>query len=152
MQPVYLIDPTTEPIKTGLGPSLYNNVTNENEKQLTPTMMVSLGPVTAVGPTAVWTPATGKRFRMMGYQIVLAAGTTAAAGSTLTLSDDATDIVRIAICGAAMAAPGVPVVLASVNLPGNGYLSTTADNALNLALSTALAVGGVCVNVFGVEE
>jgi len=135
--PVFQIDPYSNPVKALVQ---------------TATVFKTLGLTTAAGDTVIWTPATGKRFRMMGFQIVLAQGTTAAAASTVQIRDGATVLFTYALAGAVLVAPVVPMVIADTKLPGMGYLSTAVNAVLNLNLSTALAVGGVTVNAWGTEE
>lgn len=112
--------------------------------------------VTAAGQTAVWTPAAGHRFRLMGFIITLSDDATlAVAGeTTLTLQDAAAAIhafdfwlPSVAITTALGICP--PIV---VNLPQNGYLSSAINQALNANLSTALATGKFRVNAWGAEE
>ena len=94
--------------------------------------------VTAGTPVAVWTPAAGKKFRMMGF--ILA---TTVAGSILM--EDAT--------GGANEFFRVPLLAASVPIAspplGNGYLSTTANNALFIDVTVTGIVSGV---IYGTEE
>lgn len=116
----------------------------------TPIVYKTLGLTTAAGDTALWDPAAGKKFRLMGYTIDIAAGTTAAASCVIQLRDNATVIFTHSVNGGALAASAGRVI-ASVQLNGNGYISIASDNILNLNLSSALAVGGVCVNAWGTE-
>ena len=107
----------------------------------------------AVGPTSVWTPAAGKKFRLMGYQISVA-GTLAATGvETITLSDGATAIRNhIAALIQTPAAGTAPYGAVFESDLGQGYLSAAANNHLNLTLGTALATGNVSINLWGTEE
>jgi hypothetical protein len=117
----------------------------------TPTVFKTTALITAAGDTVVWAATAGKKHRIMGYNIELAAGTTAAAGSVLTLVDDATTVSTHPICGAALAA-SPNVVLANVVYPGNGYLQAAVNKDIKINLSTVLAVGGVSINIYGTEE
>lgn len=92
--------------------------------------------ITAGTPLVVWTPATGKKFRLQGFSLSVSAacypiikdgGTTAVLNGPL-----------LAIAGV-YTTPGM----------GNGILSTTANNALNLDVSANATVTGF---VFGIEE
>jgi hypothetical protein len=101
----------------------------------------------AIGSTALWDPAAGKRFRIMGYVVILPSTATSAAGTTLTLMDDATVVFTLHVIGTTTTG-----VAYSVTLPGNGYLSAATDNILNINCSAALTVGVITVNVWGTEE
>jgi hypothetical protein len=122
-----------------------------NEALRTPTLFKTTALITAAGDTVVWSATAAKKHRIMGYNIELAAGTTAVAGSVLTLVDDATTISTHPICGAALAA-SPNVVLANVVYPGNGYLQAAVNKDIKINLSTVLAVGGVSINIYGTEE
>ena len=90
----------------------------------------------AAGANAVWTPAAGKKFRLMGFHLSFS-GTVNA-----KWQDGTTDITGLYY--------GVANTVVNGGLPeANGYLSAAADNVLNLNLSAAVAVGGL---VWGVEE
>lgn len=106
---------------------LYNNVANGWEALRTPQIFKTLGLTTAAGDTALWDPAAGKKFRLMGVIIDIAAGTTAAAASLLQLRDNAVVISNHTICGGALAASAGRTLVNHV-FPGNGYLSVAADN------------------------
>lgn len=108
---------------------------------------------TAAGSTAVWTPTAGKRFRLMGYTISVA-GTLAATGvQTIKLEDSATVIknhlANVIETPSASISGGDTQI--GVDL-GQGELSATVNNVLNINLSTAMATGGVAINVWGTEE
>jgi hypothetical protein len=86
----------------------------------------------------VWTPAAGKRFRLMGWLL-----------STNTVAD-------LILCDNAVGAPfartGPQQINTGVASPpnmGNGFLSAAANNVLRLDVSVAATVGGM---VFGTEE
>jgi len=105
------------------------------------------GTANAIGSTALWTPAAGKKFRVMGYTFTLPSTATSAAGTVITLKDDATSVFTIIVMGTTSGA-----LSGSVELPGNGYLSTAADNVLNINCSAALTAGQIAVSVWGTEE
>jgi hypothetical protein len=89
--------------------------------------------VVAGTPVSVWTPAAGKKFRLMGAVMM------ATAGSAIIVKDTSpVEIMRLPAQG-----PGAPTNL------GNGYLSSAANNQLFLDLTASGAVHGV---VFGTEE
>lgn len=88
--------------------------------------------------TTLWTPAAGKRFRLLGYS--LSSATTA---SAITLRDNTAGPTFMFIPNQAL---GVPVTSPDL---GNGYLSLTANNVL-----TALGGAGQILSgfLFGTEE
>lgn len=108
---------------------------------------------TAAGATPVWTPSSGKKFRLLGYTIDVA-GTMAATGvQTLQLQDDATTFKNH--LAEVIETTTVSISNSTTNIGadlGQGYLSTAADNVLNLVLGTDMATGGVAINVWGTEE
>ena len=104
----------------------------------------------------IWTPAAGKKFRLMGYSILLSDDATlAAAGETLlTLLDNATAIglaynFYVPLTALDTNFSGSHI---GVNLPPNGYLSVAANNPLKATLGTYLATGSFSINVWGSEE
>jgi hypothetical protein len=110
---------------------------------------------TSSGNTAVWTPATGKFFRIMRYRIeVTNSATQSSAGDIDIKFQDATTDIGIAnslyVPNAIDAGTG-SYSTGWIDL-GNGILSTSANNVLNLNLSAALTAGKVRVLVCGIEE
>ena len=86
--------------------------------------------------TTVWTPAAGKKFRLMGYALFSDTGT------VLTFRDNT--------AGTTIIKDGVAANNRSVSAPmGNGILSATINNLLTLQATTAATINGV---VFGTEE
>lgn len=107
---------------------------------------------TTVAATAIWTPAAGKKFRLMGYVICPDAGLAAAGIQLITFLDQAAAITiahQTYLPIAASITHQVPIV---VNLPGNGYLSSAANNVLNVTLTSACTAGAISVFVYGTEE
>jgi hypothetical protein len=107
---------------------------------------------TTVAATAVWTPAAGKKFRLMGYVICPDAGMGVAGIELITFLDSAAAITiahqtYLPIAGSIQ--HQTPIVVA---LPGNGYLSSAANNVLNVTLTTAVTAGAVSIFVYGTEE
>jgi hypothetical protein len=110
---------------------------------------------TASGDTALWTPTSGKKFRLLRYQIQITgdAATSGGADIDIVLRDSTT---------ALAAAYSLYVPAASVNALGadntgwqdlgNGILSAAANNVLNINLSAALTSGKVRVVCAGTEE
>lgn len=97
--------------------------------------------ITAATPQAVWTPATGKRFRLLGFCVL---PTVANVG---ILFEDATggtnEFLRFPPT-AAVATAQVPVLVGPF-----GYLSTTINNALFLDVTITSTISGY---VYGTEE
>ena len=91
--------------------------------------------VTAGTPVNVWTPATGKKFRLMGYALGLTV-----AGAVILL-DNTTEILRTAIKPANDGMSSPPM--------GNGILSAAANNILKVNVTATGTVHGF---VFGTEE
>ena len=110
----------------------------------------------ANGNTALWTPAAGKKFRLMRYRIDVTGNAAAAAAAvkTISLFDGAAgatgQAVSVFVPGAALA--GAALYTSGWIDLGNGYLSAAANNVLNVNLSTALTAGVVRVIACGTEE
>lgn len=136
-----------------IAPYLYNGLTLDAQR--TPNVFKT-ATATAAGNTSVWTPAAGKKFRLMGFTIeVTETATQAAAGvNDLTLQDSGAAIglgFSPWIPAAALTAQQAGYLSGQVQL-GNGYLSAAANNVLQINLSTALTAGKVRVNAWGTEE
>ena len=91
--------------------------------------------ITAGTPVSLWTPATGKKFRVLGFALSLSV-----AGSVI-LKDNTTEILRTPLLAAGVGLASPPM--------GLGILSSTVNNALQLDASVTGSVSGF---VFGVEE
>jgi hypothetical protein len=105
---------------------------------------------TAAGNTAVWTPAAGTKFRLMGYTISVAGILAATAVQTIQLRDGATTVIdRRAATVTATTPTGDSQLAADF---GQGQLSALANNVLNINLGSAMTGGGVYVNAWGTEE
>lgn len=128
--PVFLIDPNTgKPLITQ------------------PTTWKS-GNYNTMGDQALWTPAAGKKFRILGFSYFLGDYATTAAGSLITMKDGSTILFYLAQINTTVQG----VISQFVALPNNGYLSSAANNVLNINLSAALTACSFEINVFGVEE
>lgn len=110
----------------------------------------------AAGTTAIWTPAAGKRFRLMRLEMSLPGNAAQAVAGILTLQlMDAATGVPLAFD---VFVPAVPLTTSVTGWRsgwidlGNGILSAAANNALGLSLSAALTTGSVRVNACGTEE
>jgi hypothetical protein len=113
---------------------------------------------TASGNTALWTPTSGKKFRLMGLLVELTADATLAAAATfhITLQDTAAAMnlgwsARVGTTGATTTTTA-NIIEAGWSDFGNGFLSAAANNVLNLNLSAALTAGVVRATAFGTEE
>jgi len=134
--------------------ALFNGATWDRPR--TPKVFTTKSSATASGDTAVWTPAAGKKFRVMRFMIAVQGLSTTAAGGTvaITLRDATSAILHtFNINVPAVALTGAALLYESnwIDL-GNGYLSAVANNVLNVNLGTAFTAGGVDVFVAGTEE
>lgn len=140
-------------------PSFYGGGTQGNGLQRTPTIFKTAS-ATASGNTAVWTPAAGKKFRLMRFKVQLTANATLAAAAVLTVSfqDSATGLAfthdfyvgQVALTAAtALFTPGEDSGWIDL---GNGFASALANNVLNVNLSATLTSGNIRVIACGTEE
>jgi hypothetical protein len=111
---------------------------------------------TASGSTALWTPAAGRKFRLMRYSVFVTDNAIRAAAGVLTVSllDSAADIAQdhdIFVPSSALDTTGALYSSGWIDL-GNGVLSAAANNVLNVNLSAALTAGNVRVIACGTEE
>lgn len=132
---------------------LYNGATFDRER--TPNVFKT-ATVAGGGNTAVWTPTTGKKFRLMRYSIQVPAHVATSGGSAIAaiFNDGASTAIGV---GASFYAPATSVTASpgatNFNFDlGNGYLSVAVNNVLNINLSAALSAGTVRVTVAGTEE
>lgn len=110
---------------------------------------------TAVGNTAVWTPAAGKKFRLMRYMIQVTGNAAQATGGIFTVDlQDATTSTNITHSFFVPGTAGTSLAGLSTDWVdlGNGTLSSATNNVLNVNLSAALTSGVVRVVVCGTEE
>jgi hypothetical protein len=108
---------------------------------------------TAAGNTAIWTPTAGKKFRLMRVTMKLTnSATLASAGNLLAqLFDGAAGVIGIANNWFVGASGNAQHQSYNFDL-GNGYLSSAANNVLNVNLSVALTAGLLSITVAGTEE
>lgn len=111
----------------------------------------------ASGDTALWTPLTGNKFRVLKFKIQLTADAATSGGARITvlLRDATTDIgvghiVFVPSAGATALNAGYDS--GWIDLGQFGYLSTAANAVLNINLSAALTAGLCNVIVAGTEE
>jgi hypothetical protein len=145
-----MAQPFTAPVLTF--PLVYSGTTWERLRVPT---TVRTAAVTATGTTTLWTPAGGKKFRLMRALVLLAGNAATAGGAVLTveLRDGATPVgltydVYVPAAGGTTVGGWTP---GWVDL-GNGVLSAAANNVLGVNLSAALSAGTVRVVVCGTEE
>jgi hypothetical protein len=125
-------------------------------KARTPTMFKS-AQATASGNTAVWTPLTGNKFRVLKLVIMVTANASLASGGveTITFQDASTGLgisVDVYIPTTAVTTTAGDAYTQTIDLGYCGIGSAAANNALNVNLSTALATGNVRVIAMGTEE
>jgi len=112
---------------------------------------------TASGNTAIWTPLTGNKWMLLAYQIQVTDNATlgSAGVETITFQDGTTAFgfgTDVYIPATALDTELQGYSGPWVSMGQFGYQSSTANNALNVNLGTALATGNVRVNVCGVEN
>lgn len=105
---------------------------------------------------AVWTPASGKRFRLLRlwFDVTGNAAVAAAGPVTISLLDSSTQmgIARSVFLPATAGTVGGNLATLSADLGPLGILSSAANNVLNVLLGSALTSGVVRVAVQGTEE
>lgn len=108
------------------------------QAQRVPGKYVTVNSVVVTGETTIWTPAAGKRFRVLGYNLTGGA----AAGNVLLKDNTAGTTILI-----------VPFGTIGQNIPqaflGNGILSTAANNVLTATGASTQTISGY---VYGCEE
>jgi hypothetical protein len=124
----------------------YNNVATALEVARTPTVFKTTATAT-VGDTTLWDPAAGKKFRIMGFSWQIGSNATTATTCIVSLKDGSTGILSVFNMGTTTGADSGVIMF-----PGNGYLSTAADNILSITLTAALTAGQIMFNVWGTEE
>lgn len=110
---------------------------------------------TANSNQTIWTPATGKRFRLLGYAIDVTGDANVASATHVTIS--LTDSGTLFGLSHSVYIPASGTVNGNLaqwawDLGGIGYLSSTVGNSLQLLPATALTAGLIRVRVQGVEE
>lgn len=122
--------------------------TNWNRKREATVFATAL--VTAAGSTALYTPAAGLYYRLLGYSMELTENASlAAAGNFTAQFYDAAAAIPVGhtwyLPAAAVAGQGTDPI--SPLAMGQGFLSGAAANPLNINLSAALGTGALRVNV-----
>jgi hypothetical protein len=108
-----------------------------SDRLRTPTTFIPIASVsiTAASPVAVWTPAGGRKFHLMGYCV------TSTVAASIIFKDGTTEILRVPVTA------GVPQT--NPGNFGNGYASGVSNQALNFDVTTTGIVSGY---VFGTAE
>jgi len=151
------------PSSIGEGIGIYNVI----ELIRTPVIFKTLN-TAATGPTNIWTPVAGKKFRLQKYSIYISSNATYSGDTDIFVQfrDQALSLTqfrhRFRIPGVAANHLGGYISGQSLEFKlfrpakwidlGNGYLSTTINNSLRVELSVPLSTGFVRVNVCGTEE
>jgi hypothetical protein len=121
----------------------------------TPTTFKSVT-ATASGSTALWTPGASKKFRLMRFKVDVTHDAAQSSGGDITIDllDSASAMgfaQSVFVPGTAATTMGPGWTSGWVDL-GNGKLSSTINNVLNISLSAALTSGAVRVIAAGTEE
>ena len=112
----------------------------------------------ASGDTAVWTPASGKKFRLLRVLVTVTSNASQSSGGVMAiaLGDDTTPInltFDVYVPTTEVTTGGAPLFSSGwIDLGPTGILSALADNPLNVSLAAALATGACRVIVAGTEE
>jgi hypothetical protein len=111
----------------------------------------------AAGPTALWTPGTGNKFRLLAFKIQITANASLAAGAVVDIALlDAAASLNLEHSVFIPTAAGTTIAGAYetgwIDTGYFGSLSALANNVLNVTLSTALATGSVNIVAAGTEE
>lgn len=133
---------------------VWNDVTGKWERQMgvVSTVKTITG---STGTIAIWTPASGKKFRLRGLDLELAANVVqgAAGVNTFTIKDGTTTLWQWGVyVDTTATTDGRARWTKRVELPFNGYLSALADNALTVSPGTTLTAGSIRANAWGREE
>lgn len=104
----------------------------------TPNVFKNLSAVVITAETTIWTPAAGKKFRLMGFMLTQGVLTGA-----ITLKDNTAGATILIIPQTTI---GVYIISPDM---GNGILSAAANNVLTAIGATAETITGF---IFGVEE
>lgn len=111
---------------------------------------------TSSGSTALWTPASGKKFVLMRYMVTVTEEATlgAAADLTISLLDAAADIGQnhiLYVPNAAFGGIGEAYTSPWIDLGTTGITSAAINQVLNINLSAALTAGKCNVIACGIE-
>ena len=112
--------------------------------------------ITASGNTAIWTPASGKSFRLQRYLVEVTQNASQLLQGVLTVSfQDGVSPLPVAH-DIYVPSSGLrvfqPVSPGWINLGSNGILSSAPNNILSVNLNSTLNAGNVRVTVCGIEQ
>lgn len=114
--------------------------------------------ISGSGDATVWTPTSGKKFRLMAYAIEMTNNAAAAAGAVLHVTLGDNSVINPVGQGYSQF---VPSAAATTFAPtghtgwrdlGNGFLSAAANNVLKANMNIALTAGIVRILAIGTEE
>lgn len=113
--------------------------------------------VSTTGNSALWTPTSGKKFRLQRFQVIVTSNAATSGGAVITIGlQDATTDIGVSqaafVPSTAVTTGGVQILHSGWIDLGNGFLSAAANNVLNINLSAALTSGVVNVVAVGTEE
>lgn len=131
-----------------------SGLTPAGSAQRTPNIFKTVA-ATAAGNTAVWTPAAGKKFRLMRVSIQITSNAAQSVAGVFTVDlQDSASTTNITSSFFVPSTAGTAFQMDDqvwMDL-GNGVLSAAANNVLNVNLSAALSSGVVRVVAMGTEE
>lgn len=112
---------------------------------------------TQSGATLIWTPASGRSFRLLKYQIEATANVAQQNQGVIIVSFTDNDTSMpfahdVFVPSSAMNSNNIKYQSGWIALGGIGYLSVAANNVLNVNLSATLTAGNFRINVCGTEE
>ncbi|HEY6767565.1 MAG TPA: hypothetical protein VI386_22645 [Candidatus Sulfotelmatobacter sp.] len=124
-------------------------------KQRTPTVFkqASITSASSTNKVAIWTPGTSNKFRLLKLKIVVSGGVIIGSAQevTLTMYDNTTAMSLVFPFWVPTAGTGTATSF-DVDLGLFGILSAAANNALQVALGTAITGGTISVISMGTEE
>lgn len=136
-----------------IGPEGYNG--SSWDRLRVPTIFKT-ATATASGDTALWTPTSGKKFRLLRFKIEATqeAATSGGGDIDVVLRDSTTATsAAMSFYAPSTSVTTTPGVISTGWLDlGNGIISAAANNVLNINLSAALSSGKVRVVACGTEE
>jgi hypothetical protein len=112
---------------------------------------------TSSGNTAVWTPAAGRKFRLMCVGIDVTSNAAQSTGGVFTIKlEDGSTVIPGMLWSVFVPSTAGTAAGEALEVPvacyANGFLSSTANNVLNVNLSAALTAGSVTVRAYGTDE
>lgn len=130
-------------------------MTDEVFEHYTPNVFKNSTVPLGAGAHTIWTPASGKRIRLLGFDFEISNDATlAVAGdNSITVQETGGVIIHRFIASVGATASTVPGQITYQFIPGEaGYLSIAPDNILSLLFNTAFITGSIVANAWGMEE